>query len=57
MDFDKMKEKVNNMSPDELEETIRETMVESGIDVRDEPCRFVLEEMKVEDCEIDVDKI
>lgn len=57
MDFDKALEKLNNMSPDELEAMLREAMVESGIEVQDGPCRFVWEKLKAEDCEIDVDKI
>lgn len=52
MDFDKALEKLNNMSPDELETMLREAMVESGIEVQDGPCRFVWEELEAEDCEI-----
>lgn len=52
MDFDKALEKLNNMSPDELEGLLREAMIESGIEVVNEPCRFVWEKLKAEDCEI-----
>lgn len=52
MDFDRALEKLNNMPPNELEALLRETMVESGIEASDGPCRFVWEKLKAEDCEI-----
>lgn len=57
MDFDRALEKLSNMSPDELEAMLREAMVESGIEVKDEPCRFIWKKLEAEDCEIDIDKI
>ena len=57
MDFDRALEKLNDMPPEELEAVLRETMVESGIEVQGGSCKFVWEELKAEDCEIDVDKI
>lgn len=52
MDFDKALKKLNVISPNELEALLREAMIESGIEVVNEPCRFVWEELKPEDCEI-----
>lgn len=52
MDFDKALKKINDMSPEELEAVLRETMVESGIEVQNGSCRFVWDELKAEDCEI-----
>lgn len=52
MDFDKALEKLNSIPSDELEAMLREAMIESGIEVKDEPCRFVWEKLKAEDCEI-----
>lgn len=52
MDFDKALKKLSDMSPEELEAVLRETMVESGIEASDGPCRFVWEKLKAEDCEI-----